>query len=795
MLKNYLKITLRNIAKQKGYSFINITGLALGMALFILIARYIQFEFSFDKFHQKYARIHRVEYNYDGKGRFIAYSHLPIGAALVRDFPEIEGFTRFLNMDNGKLLSAGNEKKFSEDQGWWAEQSFFELFSYKLLKGDPNAALAEPNCIVISEQLAEKYFPNEEPLGKVMRYENIFDCKVTGVIENCPTNSHIRYSFLISYPTFKAIAGNDYFDSWIHIANFTYVVLDENTNLEELNAKLHDVLKKYWREDVEIPVYLKPLAQIHFHSNILGEIGQRGDMSKIYIFSAIGLFILLIACINFMNLATARSARRTKEIGMRKVVGANKLSLMKQFLSESILFALLALMLGAILAEIFLPLFDNIIGRTLTLNFFDNWRLSFGLIGIALTVGLIAGSYPAFYLSSFQPTAILKSPAFSQSGNAAVRKFLVVFQFVISIILIIGTLIIYRQMQYMRTTDLGYNHEQILLTQLIRMDRKTISKYHTLKSELLNNPNIINASISQDIPSFNSSSTVIMGWEGSNEGDRAYVNMNRIDDRFLDTYKIQLIEGRNFLSSEVSDSIINCIINESAMKRFGWDHAIGKRLGSNLYVIGLVKDFHYASLRFEINPLVLFPPAEPNPARRARDFLSVKIASQHIDETLAFIKNKFQSTFPNDIFVYRFFDEDFDWMYRQEIQAAKTIGYFSILAIFIACLGLFGLASFMAEQRTKEIGVRKTLGASIPGIILLLSKEFTRWILLAAIIAWPVGYLVMNKWLQGFAYRINIGILTFLFSGMIALIIALLIVSYQSIKTAVANPVESLRYE
>ncbi len=274
MLKNYLKITLRNIAKQKGYSFINITGLAFGMALFILIARYIQFEFSFDKFHQNYDRIHRVEYNYDGKGRFIAFSHLPIGAALVRDFPEIERYTRFLNMDNGKLLSVGDDRKFAEDQGWWAEQSFFDVFSYKLLKGDPKTALAEPNCIVLSEQLAKKYFPDEEPLGKVMRFENTFDCKVTGVIENCPTNTHIQYSFLISYPTFKAIAGNDYFDNWVSIANFTYVLLAENTNLEELNTKLHDVLKKHWREDVEIPVYLKPLAQFHFHSNILGALVQ-----------------------------------------------------------------------------------------------------------------------------------------------------------------------------------------------------------------------------------------------------------------------------------------------------------------------------------------------------------------------------------------------------------------------------------------------------------------------------------------------------------------------------------------
>jgi len=794
MYKNYLKIILRNITRQKCYSFINIAGLALGMALFILIARFIQFEFSFDKFNKNYDRLCRVEYNLDGKGRFIAFSHPPVGVALARDFPEIEQFTRFQNMDDGKVVSY-QDKKFPEDNGWWVENSFLKLFNYRLLKGDPKSALSEPNSILLSEDLAAKYFPDEEPLGKVIRYDNTIDCKVTGIIENCPRNSHINYNFLISYPTYKTIAGNDYFENWNNITNYTYVLLAENVGLETLNKKLHAVLKKYWRDDLDIPLYLKPLSQFHFHSNVLGEIGVRGDMSKIYIFSAIGFFILLIACINFMNLSTARSARRTREVGMRKVVGANKLSLIKQFLGESILFAFLALILALVLAEIFLPFFNKIIGRTLSLDFFDNWLLSFGLIGIALIVGFISGSYPAFYLSSFQPVAVLNKPTQAQSSNPTIRKILVVFQFVISIILIIGTFVIYRQMHYMRNTDLGYNHEQIVVTRLLRMDKETLDKYHTFKNELLNNANILSASISRDIPSFSSSSTVILGWEGSNEDDRAYVNINRIDHNFLDTYQIQLLEGLNFSSGESSDSIVHCIINETAVKQFGWDNAIGKRLGGNLYVKGVVKDFHYASLRFSINPLVLFPLDEPNPARRTRDNLSIRIAPHNIDETLAFIKNKFQALFPTDVFEYRFFDEDFDWMYRQEIREAKTIGYFSVLAIFIACLGLFGLASFMAEQRTKEIGIRRTLGATIPGIMLLLSKEFTKLIIIANIIALPAGYFIMKNWLQNFAYRTNMEFLIFILSGILALVIALLTVSYQSIKAALTNPVESLRYE
>jgi len=795
MLRNYLKITLRNIAKQKSYSFINIAGLALGLALFILIARFIQFEFSFDQFHKNYDQIHRVEYNLDGKGRLIAFSHPPLGTLLSRDFPEIEQFTRFLNMDNGVLLSTNNDQKYTEDDGWWAEHTFFEVFSYQLLQGDPKTALVESNCIVLSQKLAEKYFPDEEPLGKVLRYNNTIDCKVTGVLENCPANSHIQYSFLISYPTYKTIAGSDYFDSWNNIANYTYVLLAKDTNLEALNARLSTVLKKYWRDDLEVPLYLKPLAQFHFHSNVVGEIGQRGDMNKIIIFSAIGLFILLIACINFMNLATARAAKRTKEVGLRKVIGANKFSLVQRFLFESLLFALVALMLAGFLAEIFLPLFNKIIGRTLTLGLGDDWQFIAGLFFITIIVGIIAGSYPSFFLSSFQPAFILRNPSATPGVSSAIRKFLVVFQFVISIVLIIGTLVIYRQMHYMRHTDLGFNDEQIIINQFPRMDKETVSKYETLKNELRSNPDIIDATISRDVPSFNSSSIVILDWEGSHEGDRAYVNVNQIDENFLATYNIKLVDGRNFSGNESRDTVNYCIINEAAVKRFGWEQAIGKRLGGNMNVIGVIKDFHYASLRFQIEPLVLFPHREPNPASRARNYLSLKIAPHHLDETLAFFKNKYEAFFPNDVFSYHFFDEDFDFMYRHEARFAKTISYFSVIAIFIACLGLFGLASFTAEQRTKEIGIRKICGAAVSGIVAMLSRDFIKWILMANVIAWPIAYLIMKKWLQNFAYHIDIGWWIFLCAGVLALIIALLTVSYQSIRAATENPVKALRCE
>jgi len=810
MLKNYLKIALSNIVRYKSYSLINIIGLAVGIVCIILIVLWIQDELSYDQHHKNAKRIYRVGTQFgptvDSRG---AYTAPPMAAELINDFPEIEAITRICFW-YPNILVQYKEKHFFERRIIWADSSLFNVFTIPFIKGNPKKALTRPGTIVITESTAKKYFGEDEPIGKSILFDNAQNMYlITGVIEDCPRNSHFQYDFIASMLSHSEC----FSDSWQGHCYMTYLLLQQGYLPSHLEAKFPDFIIRHYGpqflQDKGIPYedylkqeqnyyygyWLQPLLDIYLNADIHDGMSNRGDRTYVYIFSIIAFLILVLACVNFINLSTARSAKRTKEVGMRKVVGANKLNLVNQFLSESILFALLALMLAAVLAEIFLPIFNNIIGRTLTLNFFDNWLLSFALIGIALIVGLISGSYPAFYLASFQPATILKSPAFSQSSNSAVRKFLVVFQFAISIILIIGTLIIYRQMHYMRTTDLGYNHNQILVTQLIRMDKETISKYHTLKSELLNSPNIINASVSRDIPSFSGSSTVILGWEGSNENDRASVNINYIDDKFMDTYGIQLIEGRNFFPSENSDSIINCIINESAVKRFGWDNAIGKRLGGNRYVIGIVKDFHFASLRFQINPLVLFPPDESNPTRQTRDLLSIKIASDNIDQTLKFIKNKFESIFPNEIFAYRFFDEDFDIMYHQEIQEAKTIGYFSILAIFIACLGLFGLASFMAEQRTKEIGVRKALGASIPGIFLLLSKEFTKWILLATIIAWPVGYFVMNKWLQDFAYRVNMEILIFILSGIMAVLIALVTVSYQAIKAAVANPVESLKYE
>ncbi len=795
MFKNYLKTTIRNIIKHKGYSLINIVGLTLGLALFILIASYVQFEFSFDKFHKNYDRIYRVEVDFDGKGQLLAFSHVPLGPVLVKEYPEFLQNVRILNMGPNQLLSYNEDIKFYEGRGWWAENTFFDIFSYRLIHGDPKTALIEPFSIVLSQDLAEKYFPGENPLGKIIRFNNNYDCTVTGIIENCPENSHIQYNYLISYSSYKTIVNSDYFNEWHRIANFNYVILSEQASLSEINEKIRDVIRKNFREDVPSHVYLKPLSQFHFHSNILGDVGPRGDLNKITIFSAIGLFILLIACINFMNLSTARSAQRAKEVGLRKVVGASRFNLIRQFLGESLLFSFTALLLSFILAALLLPEFNSIIQRAMPVSMLANGLMIIGMVAITLFVGLLAGSYPALILSNFQPVNILKTSHRSSKRHTFIRKTLVVFQFVISICLIVGTLIIYQQMNFMKNKKLGYTKENILVTEFRQMDAKTIKKYETMKNELLKYPNISNISISRHIPSFNGSSFIVLDWKGSQADDKAYINLNYVDNNYLETYGISLSAGRNFFENETGDSTISCIINETAAKRFGWEMPIGKRLGGNIYVVGIVRDFHFASLRDEIQPMLLYPLREPISGSRARNQFSIKISPQNIDETLKLIRAKYEALFPQDIFEYRFYDEDIDRMYRSEKRTAKTITYFSVLAIFIACLGLFGLASFTAEQRTKEIGIRKVIGATVPNIITLLAKEFTRWVLVANIIAWPIAYYAMNKWLQEFAYRTNIGIWIFVVSAVMTLIIALFTVSYQAIRAALTNPVDSLKYE
>jgi putative ABC transport system permease protein len=796
MLLNYLKIAIRNIQRQKGFSFINITGLSIGLAIFILIALYVQFEFSFDKFQNNYDRIHRVELDFDGKGKqLVAPTHNLMGPTLVKEYPEIVESVRFWSMGGSQNLSLGFDKQFQEDNGWWAESNFLDFFTYKLISGDSKSSLKEPFSIVISEEMANKLFPKENALGKVVQLNNKYDCKVTGIIENCPANSHIQYNFLVSFSSYNTITGTNYLDIWDRIGTYTYVLLAKNTNLEPTNQKIRDILRKNIREDYPSHVYLKHISQFHFHSSVIGEIGPRGDLNKIGIFSAIGLFIIIIACINFMNLTTARSTKRYREIGIRKVLGARKISLIRQFLGESIFFALISLVFAMVLAEFLLPEFEKIIQRELSFNYLDNYLLIFGIFGITLLVGLLSGSYPALFLSSFKPANVLKAKSAIDLKSRLFRRTLVVFQFVISIVLIIGTLTIIKQTNFMKNKNLGFEKEHILVHELKEMDITTLEKYKTLKSNLTKIPDVKNVSISRFVPSFNGASSVFSNWEGSQEGDQIYANMNHVDRDFFKTYGMKIIEGREFINEEYRDSTDVCILNETAVKKAGWDNAVGKRFTDNYRVIGVVKDFHFSSLKNDIGAMILLPINNPAPGARVRYQLSAKLNPINIEKTVASVEKEYKNIFPNDQFGYDFFDEHLNWIYQNEQRASKTIGYFSVLAIFIACLGLFGLASFMTEQRVKEIGIRKILGANLSSIINLLSQEYTKLILLANLVACPIAYLVMNKWLQNFAYHTNVGIQIFLISAVSSFIITIATVSFQGVKAAIANPVKSLRYE
>ncbi len=795
MIRNYILIVWRNIKRNKVYSFINISGLSIGMAIFILITLYARFELNFEKLHPNFKNICRAELNLDGKGRLVGLVHNGMGPALVAGYPEIKSSTRLNNFGGQQSLSVDDDNDFPGQRGLMVESSFFEVFGFRLLQGAPASVLSEPFTIVLSEDLAQKMFPNENPVGKTLRLNRDTEYRVTGVIENGPPDTHIQFNFLASYITQNNLYGEGYIDSWERISCYTYIVLEDNTDLVALNEKLKTLLTDRLGEEYPAVLYLKPLADIHFHSNVLGEFGPGGDLNQVRISLAIGFFVLLIACINFMNLATARSTRRSKEVGLRKVVGASRALLIRQYLSESLFFAFLALLLAIILSELLLKPFNEIVGRDLDLDFMRNWQLSLQMLLVALAVGLFSGSYPAFFLSSLKPIQVLKEGHYPGSGNVVVRKALVVFQFAISIFLIFGTLMIQRQMQFIRNKNLGFEKEQILVTALPSLEPEVLRKSIILQNDLLQEPDIVNVSFSRFVPTFNGAATVFRGWEGSTEGEEAYVNINWIDDRFLETYQIPLLAGRNFFENSGLAEAENCLINEAAAQRLGWDDPVGKRLGEEFTIIGLVKDYHFASLRYQIEPLILYHSTRPGQNPRIGHQVSIKLSGHNLDRTVEIIEQKFKEIYPAAPFRYQFLDEQFQRMYTAEQRTSKTVGYLSLIAIFIACLGLFGLASHTAEQHTREIGIRKVLGGSVAHIVYIFTREFAKWILLANLLAWPIAWLAMHKWLENFAYRTSIPFWFFLLAGVMALTIALITVSFQSIRSALANPVKALRYE
>jgi putative ABC transport system permease protein len=798
MFKNYLKIAMRILKRYKAYSFINIAGLAIGLACCLLILLYVQYERSYDRYQENADHIYRVveELDFFGNKSHMAITPAPFAPAMKNEFPEVKDSVRFMkgNFSEGKVLVTHGTDNYYEDKWYFADHSVFKIFTFPLVKGDPKTALLEPFTVVLSEEKARKYFGDEDPVGKILTLNDQYsqsDFTVKGVLEEIPKNSHFRFDFLASFSTIDK-RFPEWVQNWFNHMYYTYLLLDENSEPEALEAKFPELIAKHAGNQAKavLKPHLQPLTSIHLYSRLESEIEVNSDAAYVYIFAAVALFILMIACINFMNLATARSAYRTREVGMRKVVGARRSQLIRQFLGESILFSFIALPLAVVMMELLLPTFRAFTDRDLGFNYLNNWPVLFFLIGITLVVGCVSGIYPALFLSAFKPIKVLKGKLSSGSKGLSLRRGLIVFQFAVSIILIIATGIIFSQVRFIRTTKLGFNKDQVLVLNI--KDKELRTKYEAIKAELSKNPSILNVTASSGIPG-----RVSHNWYFSTEGlqekkERPSMWVLMVDHDFIQTLGMEIVEGRDFYRNFTTDEKDAIILNESAVKKYGWGSPLGRNIkteNKDAYVIGVVKDFHFKSFYQQIEPVMIY--ISPG----YFEFISVRVAADKIPETIAFLKTEWKELAPNRPLDYFFLDDDFDKIYRQEERAGKIFGYFSVLAIFVACLGLFGLAAFTAEQRTKEIGIRKVLGATTSNIVTLLNKEFIKWVLVANLIAWPVAYYAMNRWLQSFAYRTSIGLGIFVFSAAIAVLIAVLTLSSQAIKAAIANPANALRYE
>ena len=797
MLKNYLKIALRNLQRHKGYSFINIAGLAVGIACCALILLYVRHELSYDRAYEKADRIYRIvseERSEDGVWMG-ARSPVPLGPALKETYPEAEDFIRFWRAFQPVLRY--DDKAFGEHgRLYFTDPGVFEVFALDLVAGDPQTALAAPGTIVLTETMARKYFGDDEAMGKVLAYTGYpgrgdhLRFTVTGILRDLPENTHLAFEALASLEGIETERDN--FGSWKPI--WTYVLLPAHVAPGQLESKLPAFVEQHLGDDPgALVMRLEPITDIHLHSLYEGGFKPGSDIAYVYVFAAIGFFILLIACINFINLATARSLNRAREVGMRKVLGAYRRQLIRQFLGEAFMLTMLGLLLAVVLIELFLPVFNNLFDKTLALDYLHDRALLLMLPALALVVGLLAGLYPAFFLSRFRPVTALKGRATTSPAGTGLRKALVVFQFAISVALIAGTAIVYHQLNYVRSKHLGFDKEQVVV-----MPNPRTGQEEALLATLQQHPNVMYVAESQRVPvnPVNADGRPVRpeGFEETVQVD-SYI----VDAGFVETFGMAMAAGRPF-SKEIATDVGAFLINETAAKRFGWtpsEEALGKQLewtnGPTLGpVIGVVKDFHLTSMHESITPLVL--QMRPDESWW-RTFISAKIRPTDVAGTLAFLEKTWRAFAPEGAYDYFFIDESFEALHRADARFGETFGFFAALALFIACLGLFGLAAFTAEQRTKEIGIRKVLGASAGGVVLLLSKDFTKLVVVAFVVASPLAYLVMHRWLENFAYRVDISWPIFLVAGLSALGIALLTVSYQSIRAALTNPVEALRYE
>ncbi|MXV51469.1 FtsX-like permease family protein [Pedobacter sp. HMF7647] len=802
MLKNYFKIAWRNLLRNKGYSFINIFGLAVGLATCILIFLFVSDELSYNAYNTKADRIYRLNADFLVNGNSFNERTVPaqFGNVLVKDYPQIENATRVT--DFGEILVKKGNETLIEKNAAFADANIFDIFTLPMLAGDPKTALVEPNSIVISERIAKKYFGSGNAVGKTMLLNNTDNYKVTGVIKDMPAQSHIHYDFL------KAMSGNA--DSrntnWMSDNYETYLLARPGTSEQSINNFLKEATKKYMEPALKAMAgstineleqngghfrYLAiPIKKIHLESTLSNEAEPSGNIQYVYVFIAASIFILLIACVNFMNLSTARSAGRSKEVGVRKVLGSDRSHLISQFLTESVLTSFISVIIALIIATALIPYLNQLSGKELDLGLFTNIWLLPSLVSVALIVGLVAGSYPAFFLSAFQPVKVLKGSPSTGFKGGWLRNSLVVFQFAAAIILIVGTIVIYSQLNYIQNKKLGYNREQVLVL------KNTASLYihaKAFKNEVLQIPGVEAGTITNNLPtSLNFNTTIFSKDAARSKGQVMGIAQWDVDADFIPTMGMTMIDGRNF-SALISTDSVGIVVNESAVRLLGLREPIGKNIyasGKKLNIIGVVKDFNTGSLRTKIPPLVIS-------LAESRNIMAFRVKTKNISAVIGQIENKYHAVekMAGQPFMYSFLDDDFNSLYQSEQRTGKLFISFAAIAIFIACLGLFGLITYAAEQRTKEIGVRKVLGASISNIVLLLSNDFLKLVAIAAIIAFPLAWYSMNLWLRDFAYRIDITWWVFALAGVLAFVIAFGTVSFQAIKAAVANPVKSLRTE
>ena len=813
MIRNYFLIAWRNLKRNRAFSAINIVGLSMGLATCILISLFVFDELSYDRYNEKADRIVRVYFQGAMNGGKINEATVmpPTAQTLKRDYPEVLEATRL--RDGGDPIIAYGNQTFKETAVAFVDSNFFQVFTLPFLKGDPKTALNQPNTMVITQAMAKKYFGNDDPIGKILTIKTgDATCKVTGVIDRIPTNSHFHIDFFASMASMPDSKSS----SWMTSAYFTYLVLPKGYDYKQLEAKLPRVIEKYMGPQLQqtfgmnlaqfrqkgndVGLFLQPLTDIHLHSNFAYDLSPAGDIRYVYIFGAIALFMLLIACINFMNLSTAGASKRSKEVGIRKVMGSVKSALVNQFLTESVLLTAIALGLAIGIVYIALPLFNDLSGKNLTLNFVATPWLLPSLLLLGFIVGILAGSYPAFFLSSFKPITVLKgsgsalrSKLGGGSKGLSLRSTLVVIQFSISFILIVGTTVVYQQLKYIQNTKLGYDKDQVLVLQ----ETWRLGKNETiLRDQLLQDTRVANATVSGYLPAGPSNSNNFMVYPDDNTSQFFKTLQYEVDEHYVPTLGMKMVAGRNFSKDFGTDST-GIILNETAAKAFGWG---AKALGHTITrpdnegrkatyrVIGIVKDFHFRSLHERIGPLVMT-------LGKNSGLLIARVKTKNVAGLLTSLEKQWARFGVEAPLEYSFLDQNFNATYQAEQKIGRILGIFAGLTIFVACLGLFGLATFVAEQRTKEIGVRKVLGASVPGIITLLSTDFLKPVLVAILIASPIAWYAMRTWLQDFEYRIDLSWWMFASAGVLAITIALLTVSFQSIKAALMNPVKSLRSE